>query len=120
VEGGSKNVAMGSNVLKRIGRTGILLDGAVGVSIGVNTIAGVNGNPDAGDDDTACTYIKAINESRRLSISGNTGYNVSGYNAAMGLYITSTCSEVSRGANNFYGLNNVNNATNTSNGSDLG
>ena len=120
IENESKNITIGTNVIKRCGRTGILLDGAVGVSIGVNTIAGVNGNPEPGDDETACTYIKAINGSRRLSISGNTGYNVSGFNAAMGLYVTNTCSEVSRGANNFYGLNNQVNATNTSNGADLG
>ena len=120
VEGGSANFTIGDNVLKRIGRSGILLDGAVGGTIGSNLIAGINGNPDAGDDETACTYIKAINGSRRLSITGNTGYNISGFNAAMGLYVTSSCSEVSRAGNNFYGLNNVNNATNTSNGSDLG
>lgn len=120
VDGGSKNITIGTNVIKRCGRTGILLDGATGVSIGVNTIAGVNGNPDAGDDETACTYIKAINGSKKLSISGNTGYNISGYNAAMGLYITNTCSDVSRGANNFAGLTNQVNATNVSNGSDLG
>ena len=120
VEPGSKNITMGDNVIKRCGRTGILLDGAVGVTIGTNLIAGVNGNPEPGDDETACTYIKAINESRRLSISGNTGYNVSGFNAAMGLYITNTCSEVSRAGNNFYGLSNQVNATNASNGSDLG
>lgn len=46
-------------------------------------------------DQTACTYIKAINGTRRLSMTGNTGYNVSGFNAAMGLYVTQTCSEVS-------------------------
>lgn len=120
VDGGSKNITIGTNTIKRCGRTGILLDAVVGASIGVNTIAGVNGNPESGDDETACTYIKAINESRKLSVSGNTGYNVSGFNAAMGLYITNTCSDVSRGANNFAGLTNAVNATNTSNGSDLG
>lgn len=117
---GSKNITMGDNIIKRCGRTGILLDGAVGVTIGTNLIVGVNGNPEPGDDATACTYIKAINSSRRLSISGNTGYNASGYNAAMGLYVTSTCSEVSRAGNNFYGLTNTVSATNASNGADLG
>lgn len=120
VDGGSKNITMGDNVIKRCGRTGILLDAVVGATIGTNLIAGVNGNPESGDDETACTYIKAINNSRKLSISGNTGYNVSGFNAAMGLYITNTCSDVSRGANNFAGLTNAVNASNTSNGSDLG
>jgi polygalacturonase len=120
IAGGSKKINVIGNVIRKTGQSGIILDEASSlITVANNIIDGVNGNPQTGDDSLSNTHIKAINGCKSISITGNIATNLTGYTATNALYVTDTCSNISRAGNNFAGLVVTVNATGISNGADL-
>lgn len=109
----SKNVSVNGSVIKKIGRSGINISASENITVGTNIITGVNGNPQTGDVDSTVNYIKVSGGSKRVSLVGNVGTKLTGYNVTMGLYVTETCTDVAETGNVFSGTTKLNNAVPT-------